>query len=176
MLLLTFCLTATPLLAWTNGALLIWVDADRGRTLEPIAQRFESDLGIKATIEAPEKITDSFPLAAQVAKGPDIVIWAHDKVGEWAAGGLITPVEISDEFGHKLFPKALQAVLHENRTWGYPIALETVTLIYNRKLLDGPPPTQLSELVSLNEKIKQKHPGVTPSCGITRAPTTHGGF
>ena len=159
-LLLTFCLAATRLLAWTNGELLIWMDADRGRTLEPIAQRFDSDLGIKATIEAPEKITDSFPLAAQVAKGPDIVIWAHDKVGEWAAGGLITPVEISDEFGHKLFPKALQAVLHENRTWGYPIALETVTLIYNRKLLDGPPPTQLSELVSLNEKIKQKHPGV----------------
>ena len=74
MLLLTFCLAATPLLAWTNGELLIWVDADRGRTLDPIAQRFESDLGIKATIEAPEKITDSFPLAAQVAKGPDIVI------------------------------------------------------------------------------------------------------
>src|ERR1700741_4741347 len=66
-LLLTFCLAATPLLAWTNGELLIWVDAARGRTLEPIAQRFESDFGIKATIEAPEKITDIFPLAAQVA-------------------------------------------------------------------------------------------------------------
>ena len=161
MLLLTFCLAATPLLAWTNGELLIWVDADRGRTLEPIAQRFESDLGIKATIEAPEKITDVFPLAAQVAKGPDIVIWAHDKVGEWADGGLIAPVEISDEFRHKFFPKALQAVLHKNRTWGYPIALETVTLIYNRKLLDGPPPRELSQLVLVNQKIKTENPGVT---------------
>jgi maltose/maltodextrin transport system substrate-binding protein len=160
-LLLTFCLAATPLLAWTNGELLIWVDADRGRTLEPIAQRFESDFGIKATIEAPEKITDIFPLAAQVAKGPDIVIWAHDKVGEWADGGLIAPVEISDEFGRKLFPKALQAVLHKDRTWGYPIALETVTLIYNRRLLDGPPPRDLSQLVLVNQKIKTENPGVT---------------
>jgi maltose/maltodextrin transport system substrate-binding protein len=160
-LLLTFCLAATPLLAWTNGELLIWVDADRGRTLEPIAQRFESDFGIKATIEAPEKITDIFPLAAQVAKGPDIVIWAHDKVGEWADGGLIAPVEISDEFGRKLFPKALQAVLHKDRTWGYPIALETVTLIYNRRLLDGPPPRDLSQLVLVNQNIKTENPGVT---------------
>jgi maltose/maltodextrin transport system substrate-binding protein len=160
-LLLTFCLAATPLLAWTNGELLIWVDADRGRTLEPIAQRFESDFGIKATIEAPEKITDIFPLAAQVAKGPDIVIWAHDKVGEWADGGLIAPVEISDEFGRKFFPKALQAVLHKGRTWGYPIALETVTLIYNRRLLDGPPPRDLSQLVLVNQKIKTENPGVT---------------
>ena len=155
MLSLTFCLAATRLLAWTNGELLIWVDADRGRTLEPIAQRFESDLGIKATIEAPEKITDVFPLAAQVAKGPDIVIWAHDKVGEWADGGLIAPVEISDEFGHKFFPKAWEAVRHEKRTWGYPIALETVTLIYNKRLLGAPPPTDLSQLVALNQKIKR---------------------
>ena len=33
--------------------------------------------------------------------------------------------------------------------------------IYNKKLLDGSPPTQLSDLVSLNEKIKKEHPGVT---------------
>jgi maltose/maltodextrin transport system substrate-binding protein len=149
------------LFAWSDGELLIWMDTDRGHALKPIAQKFEKHFGIKATIEAPEKITDSFPLAAQAAKGPDIVIWAHDKVGEWAEGGLIAPVEFSDELTHKYFPKALQAVLHENRSWGYPIALETVTLIYNRKLVDGLPPTELSQLEPVNQKIKAKHPGVT---------------
>jgi maltose/maltodextrin transport system substrate-binding protein len=149
------------LLAWTNGELLIWMDADRGRALEAIAKKFENDFGLKVTIETPEKITDSFPIAAQMAKGPDIVIWAHDKVGEWADAGLIAPIQISEEFGNKFFPKAWQAVLHSEWIWGYPIALETVTLIYNKKLLDDPPPTQLSDLVSLNEKIKKEHPGVT---------------
>ena len=67
------------LLAWTNGELLIWMDTDRGRGLEPIAKKFESDFGVKIKIEAPENITDSFPIAAQAGKGPDIVIWAHDK-------------------------------------------------------------------------------------------------
>jgi maltose/maltodextrin transport system substrate-binding protein len=155
------CLAPMHLFAWTNGELLIWMDADRGNALKPIAQKFENDLEISATIETPEKITENFPLAAQVAKGPDIVIWAHDKVGEWADGGLIAPVEFSDEYAKKFFPKALQAVRHGNRTWGYPIALETVTLIYNRKLLNGPPPTELSQLISINQKIKMKHPGVT---------------
>jgi maltose/maltodextrin transport system substrate-binding protein len=74
---------------------------------------------------------------------------------------LIAPVQISEEFGNRFFPKAWQAVLHNGRIWGYPIALETVTLIYNKKLLDGSPPTQLSDLVSLNEKIRKEHPGVT---------------
>ena len=149
------------LFGWTNGELLIWMDPDRGHTLKPLAQKFRDDFGINATIETPQNITDSFPLAAQVAKGPDIVIWAHDKVGEWADGGLIAPVEISEKYAHKFFPKAWQAVLHENRPWGYPIALEAVTLIYNRKLLDGYPPTELSQLVSVNQTIQSEHPGTT---------------
>ena len=155
------CLVPTHLFGWTNGELLIWMDPDRGLTLKPLAQKFHDDYGINATIETPQNITDSFPLAAQVAKGPDIVIWAHDKVGEWADGGLIAPVEISEKYAHKFFPKAWQAVLHENRPWGYPIALEAVTLIYNRKLLDGYPPTEISQLVSVNQKIQAEHPGTT---------------
>jgi maltose/maltodextrin transport system substrate-binding protein len=153
-------LISMHLFAWTNGELLIWMDTDRARGLQPIAIKFEGDFGVKVKIEAPENITDNFPIAAQAGKGPDIVIWAHDKVGEWADGGLIAPVELSNEFVSKFFPKAWQAVLHEDWTWGYPIALETVTLIYNKKLLDGPPPTQLSQLASINQNIKRNHPGV----------------
>jgi len=153
-------LIPADLFAWTNGELLIWMDADRGHALEAIAKKFENDFGLKVTLETPEKITDCFPIAAQMAKGPDIVIWAHDKVGEWANAGLIGPVQVSEEFKNKFFPKAWQAVLHSEWIWGYPIALETATLIYNKKLLDGPPPTQLSDLVSLNEKIKKERPGV----------------
>ena len=73
------------------------MDADRGQALKATAaKKFENDFGLKVTIEDPEEIIDSFPIAAQMAKGSDIVIWAHDKVGEWADAGLIAPVEISE--------------------------------------------------------------------------------
>ena len=52
-------------------------------------------------------------------------------------------------------------MLHDDWIWGYPISLETETLIYNKKLLEGSPPTTLSDLVSLNEQIKKKHPEAT---------------
>jgi maltose/maltodextrin transport system substrate-binding protein len=161
LILTVFCSVPFELFAWTNGELLIWMDADRGHALAPIAKRFQNDFGIKVTIDAPEKITDTFPMAAQCGKGPDVVIWAHDKVGEWADAGLIAPVEVSNEFLGKFLPKAWEAVIHKGRVWGYPVALETVALIYNKKLLEGPPPTTLSDLVSLNEEIKKKHRGVT---------------
>jgi maltose-binding protein MalE len=140
----TFFLVSINLFAWTNGELLIWMDSARAQGLRLIANKFEKDLGVKVTIVTPQNITNDFPIAAQVGKGPDILIWAHDKVGEWADGGLIAPVEASNEFVDKFLPKAWQAVRYEEWVWGYPIAMETVTLIYNKRLLEGPPPKELS--------------------------------
>ena len=160
-LLLTLCLTAIPAFAWTNGELLVWMDADRTRALEPLLKKFEDQYSIKVHLESPQNITDSFPTAAQMGKGPDIVIWAHDKVGEWADAGLISPVEVHHETREKYLPQAWEAVTHKDRVWGFPISLETVTLIYNKKLLNGPPPKSLGELTALDESIKQQHPGVT---------------
>jgi maltose-binding protein MalE len=74
LVLLFFYLLPINLFAWTNGELLIWMDPGRGRALDPLAQKFETDFGVKVTIETPEKITRTFPIAAQVGKGPDIVI------------------------------------------------------------------------------------------------------
>jgi maltose/maltodextrin transport system substrate-binding protein len=159
--LLALFLIPTRLSAWTNGELSIWFDPDRGHALEPIIQKFENDTGIKVKLESPENRTDDFAMAVQVAKGPDIVIWAHDKVGEWADAGIIAPIEVSQELRNRFLPKAWEAVVHRGSIWGYPIALETVSLIYNKTLLEGPPPAQLSELVDLNAKIRKKQPEAT---------------
>jgi len=161
LLLLALCLVPINLFAWTDGELLIWMDNERGRALQPIVNKFEADLGVKVTVETPENITDNFPIAAQAGEGPDLVIWAHDKVGEWAASGLIMPVTVTGKFAAKFFPKSWQAVTYNQVIWGYPIALEAVTLIYNKALLDGPPPVQLSQLASIDRAMKQNHPGVT---------------
>jgi maltose/maltodextrin transport system substrate-binding protein len=146
--------------AWTNGQLLIWMDADRACAMRVVADKFEQDFGIKVQIETPEKITDNFPLAAQSGKGPDIVIWAHDKVGEWADGGVIAPIEVTSAYQQQFYPLAWEAVRHRNQLWGYPISLEVVGLIYNKKLVDGSPPAYLSDLIPFDKKFKAAHPGM----------------
>ncbi|HEY0794126.1 MAG TPA: maltose/maltodextrin ABC transporter substrate-binding protein MalE [Chthoniobacterales bacterium] len=153
-------LSVHPVYAWKNGELLIWMDGDRGNALKPIAQKFQGDMGVKITIETPDKLTDLYPIAAQAGKGPDIVVWAHDKISEWADSGLIRSVNPSGDFKKRFLPKAWDGLAHEGQIWGYPIALETVTLLYNRKLVSGPPPKRLSELEPLARRIKMEHPGV----------------
>jgi maltose/maltodextrin transport system substrate-binding protein len=148
--------------AWTNGQLVIWMDGDRASAMQLVANKFEEDYGIPVRIETPEKITDSFPLAAQAGKGPDIVVWAHDKVGEWADGGVIAPIEVTAAYKQQFYPMAWDAVRHRRQLWGYPISLEAIGLIYNKKLVSGAPPTQLSDLIPFYQKLKSEHPGTNP--------------
>ena len=85
--------------AWTDGELLVWINGDKGyRGLAEVGKRFEKDLGIPVKVEVPEGLTDKFQTAAQSGKGPDIVFWAQDRIGEWADAGLLKPLEIKDDF------------------------------------------------------------------------------
>ena len=48
------------------------------------------------------------------------------------------------------------AVTHNKQIWGYPISLEAVSLIYNKKFVTGTPPAQLSEIAAFDKELKAK--------------------
>ena len=148
-----------PAAAWVDGELSIWMDADRVPAMQEAGRKFEHDYGIKVNVDATENIPNNFPLAAQSDKGPDIVIFAHDKVGEWADGGLIAPVPIAASYRSRFDSKAWEAVQHRGEYWGYPLCFELVGLIYNKKLVQTPP-AQVSDLIEFNKQLKTDHPNV----------------
>jgi maltose/maltodextrin transport system substrate-binding protein len=147
--------------AWTDGELLVWIGGDKGyRGLADVGKKFEKDLGVPVKVEAPDGLTDKFQASAQAGKGPDIVFWAHDRLGEWADSGLLKPLEIKDDFKANFIPMAWEAVTHNNQIWGYPVALEAVSLIYNKKFVTTPPPAQLSEIPVFAKELQAKNPNV----------------
>ena len=126
--------------AMEADALSIWVGPNRQEAkLQAVADRFTADLGIPVTVEVVDPLTDKFQQAAATGDGPDIVLWAHDRFGEWAAGGLIAPVEPSAEFVDGVLPTAWDAVSFDNKVWGYPFGVEAIALIYNKALIDAAP-------------------------------------
>ena len=133
--------TALPSFALTDGELMIWVGANRDEdAIRAIGAQFEEDLGVPVTVEVVDPdLTDKFQQAAATGDGPDIVLWAHDRFGEWASGGLIAPVQPGADWSSDILPTALEAVQFDGATWGYPVAVEAVTLIYNKGLVDTPP-------------------------------------
>ena len=145
--------------AWTDGELLIWITDNRGyHALGELGKKFEQEMGVSVKVETQEEIPDKFQAAAQGGKGPDIFFWAHDRIGEWADAGLLKPLKIKEDFKAAFLPMAWEAVTHKKQIWGYPLALECVSLIYNKKIVTGTPPAQLSEFPAFAKELKAKDP------------------
>jgi maltose/maltodextrin transport system substrate-binding protein len=145
--------------AWTDGELLIWISSNRPfRALKHLGEIFEKEIGAPVKVETQEQIIDKFQAAGQSGKGPDIFFWANDRIGEWADAGLLKPLHIEEEFKAKYLPMSWDAVTHKQQVWGYPVSLEAVSLVYNKKLVTGEVPTQLSELPAFANELKAENP------------------
>lgn len=149
--------SAVPAFAFSDETLTIWMGGDKGdQLLQKATQKFTDDLGVKVKVEVVDPLTDKFQQAAATGDGPDIVLWAHDRFGEWAAGGLISPVNPDQKFRDGILGKAWDAVTFGGKTWGYPIAVEAAGLIYNTDIIKTPPK-------SFEDVIKLKVPqGIHP--------------
>ncbi|HBA86281.1 MAG TPA: maltose/maltodextrin ABC transporter substrate-binding protein MalE [Verrucomicrobia bacterium] len=139
-----------------DGGLLIWINGDKPYTaLQALGDQFEKDNGVPVTVQHPTDLPAKFGPAAQSGKGPDIVIWAHDRLGGWAQSGLLSPVNVPEDFKAKFHPKGWEAANYNGQLWGYPITMEVVTLIYNKALIQNPPKL-LSETFELSKQYNDK--------------------
>lgn len=149
-------LIASPALGFQRGELLIWINSDKGHGgLAKVGERFEAETGIPVTVETPEDLTTKFDHFGYSAKAPDIVIWPHDRFGSWINEGLLHEVKPAEATRAKIAPFAWQAVSVGERVYGYPIAMEVVSLLYNRDLVATPPST-LSGVVALDRRLRQQ--------------------
>lgn len=144
-----------PAAAWEPGRLLVWINGDKGyQGIIEIGRIFERNTGVPVTVEFPEGATDKFFHAAKSGKGPDIMIWAHDRLGEWADAGLLLPIDPDPAFVPRIFPKAWEAFTHRGRVWGYPLAMESPGLIYNKALISAEElPATLAECAALAPRL-----------------------
>ncbi|MFM2058945.1 MAG: maltose transporter substrate-binding protein MalE [Pseudomonadota bacterium] len=149
----TLALHAAPAAAAEPGKLLIWYSTDGAKGMQKIGAEFTAKTGIPVTVEAPEDGPGKFQQAAAGGKGPDIWIWAHDRIGEWVAGGLIVPVTPSKKVQADVDPLAWKAFNIGGKTWGYPYSIEAIALVYNKAIVKTPPKT-FEEVMALDKKLE----------------------
>ena len=79
------------------ATLVIWADDKRAAAIKPLAQQWASDNGVDVQVQAiSEDLTTQFKTASQQGTGPDIVVWAHDVIGDFVQNGAIDPVQMPD--------------------------------------------------------------------------------
>ena len=151
--------------ASSPGQLLIWADDTRTPVLEDIKGEFEEMYGIP--VEVQEKpfgdIRDDLAIEGPAGEGPDIIVGAHDWMGELVANGLVEPINLSspDQF----MQSGLDAFTWGEDLYGMPYAIEAIGLFYNRDMVEEPPATfeEFAQMVrDLRDRDEGKYGFVMP--------------
>lgn len=137
-----------------EGTLTIWSDADRFPAIEALGQAFTAEYNIPVRIQtmAFGDVRNNLQLAAPVGEGPDIIIGAHDWIGQLYSNGLIAPIELSEDLLANFDPVALRAFTYDGQLVGLPYLIEGVGLYYNTDLVPELPATW-AETTALAEQL-----------------------
>jgi maltose/maltodextrin transport system substrate-binding protein len=139
--------------------LLIWTSNEgAAKAINEIKKEYENDFNSKVTVEVLNKdLTSLFKTASLAGKGPDILLWANDVSGELAQSGLIEPLDELPFLKENFLPVALKAFSYKGRLYGYPYAVESIVLFYNKNLVKTPPESfeELEKMALLINKPKE---------------------
>lgn len=149
---------ALPLVrAADKGQLRVWINADKGHGgLTKAAQAYTAKTGVKVKVEYFDNAVNRFEevmKAGKPADQPDIWIWPHDRLGDWIQRGWVMPVTPSPAMRSDIVQVAWDGFTSGGKTWGYPISVEAVALVYNKKLV-ATPPKSCEEVISMHESLK----------------------
>lgn len=157
-------LAAIALTQTASGAdattIRIWTDKDRLAAVTKVAQAWAATKG--ASVEVVQKdfgqIRDNLK-TVQAETAPDVIVGAHDWIGELSANGSIVPL-FPSAATKKLFPAyALDAFSYGTaikKLYGAPVALENIALVTNTKLAKVPTSWAQLESQALATKKKTK--------------------
>jgi arabinogalactan oligomer/maltooligosaccharide transport system substrate-binding protein len=102
-----------------------------------------------------DAFADKISAAVPRGKGPDVFIFAQDRLGGWIeAGGTVEPIDffLDDATKGRFIKTTMDAMTYRGSVYGLPLNYKVITLIYNRKLVKQPPKTT-GELVAMAKKL-----------------------
>ena len=87
----------------------------------------------------PNKLSVAIPRG----NGPDLFIFAHDRVGDWAETGALEPIGFWADAAllDRFFRTTIDAWVYRGELYGLPLAFKTLALYYDPVLVPTPPAT-----------------------------------
>jgi arabinogalactan oligomer/maltooligosaccharide transport system substrate-binding protein len=154
--------------AQAANELVVW-HAYRGAekaAFEKVVGMFEKSPGAKglkvSTLAIPyDAYADKISAAVPRGKGPDVFIYAQDRLGGWIeAGKTVEPIDffIDKPVRERLLPGMLDAMSYKGGVYGLPINFKSTTLIYNKDLVKTPPKTS-TEMVAMAKALTNAQSG-----------------
>ena len=142
------------------GSLTVWADDTRYSQIQELAKDFTAatKVDVQVVQKSETDMDQEFISQVPTGNGPDVIVMAHDKLGQMVKNGVVSPVDLG-EAKSKFSEAAVQGVTYDGKTYGVPYAVESVALVRNNKLTTDTPKT-FDEMVASGKKAGSEYPFV----------------
>jgi len=158
------CLWSTPASGQTEP-LKLWHSYTSGEreALETVVNRFKQKnprQKLELSFVPFNALADKLTAAIPRGHGPDLFIFAHDRVGGWAEGRLLEPIElfVNEAMLDKHLTPCVFALAYGDSLYGLPLAFKSLALFVRSDMIKEPP-TNSETLFSLAQKHTDKKNG-----------------
>lgn len=142
--------------AWPATDITVWhaYRGDEKAAFEKVVSQFngrQKDIAVKTLAVPYDAYADKITASVPRGKGPDVFIFAQDRLGGWVeAGQTIEPIDfyLEDKTVNSLVPGMMAAMTYRDTVYGLPLNYKSIAMIYNTALVKTPPKTT-AELVKL---------------------------
>jgi len=139
--------------------LVIWCSEKQVDVLQKLGEEFRAKYGVEVEVQQVDfgSIKPKFLTAAPAGEGADIIVGAHDWVGELVVNGLLEPIPEFADMKY-FYDTAINAFSYGGKLYGLPYAMEAIALIYNREYVEEPPKS-IDELIEMAKNIDEEYEG-----------------
>ena len=150
-----------PLAACGGGSveenkLVVWHDKEDAVIEALTAYLTEAAPGIEVVFEKKTSLTDSLKLVGNdPSSAPDMIIFAHDKIGVFAVMGILADVItlLNEGALDNWLPMTLEAASYKGTLYQLPLYIETLLFMYNKRYIqDDQVPATTEELLAYMEQ------------------------
>ena len=135
-----------------DADLVIWADEKKANSLRAAATAWGQAQGITVAVQTvANELQSTFITANQAGNGPDVVMGAHDWIGNLVQNSSISPVTLSEAAKANIAQVGLNAVTYDGQTYAVPYAVETLALFVNKGLTSVTAPATIEELVAAGQ-------------------------
>ena len=132
--------------------------------LENLAKRLNADDTVPYTLEPLaipyDALVDKITAAVPRNRGPDLFIFAHDTIGDWAEANILKPMEgeVPPTLLKGFFPETVSPLIYRGKLYGLPLAFKSAALVYRKDLLPTPP-KNTDEMIAAGRRLSNVDEG-----------------
>lgn len=131
--------------------LVIWTDDTKYDAIKAVADVFAEANGITVGVQAVVDTRAAFITANAAGNGPDVVVGAHDWIGQMVQNGSVEPVQLSADQLAAYSATAVRAVTYDSQVYGLPYGVEAVVLYCNPALVGPGPFATLDDAIAAGQ-------------------------